>query len=363
MGKASHGLVSILMPAYNGGSYIQQAIESIISQTYSAWELIIVDDGSQDNTADIVSQYDDFRIHYVYQENKGQASALNRGLELAGGEYITTLDVDDWFTPNSLEGRVEFLARNHKYDVVYGDGIFCDKDGKQLKQFSELRTEEVQGDVFDTMLSNSFFGTGANVMIRKSIIDENQLRYDESIVWCQDYDFYLRLAEKCLFGYVDIPTVWYRLHTSNMTMTMSTGRRKESLVRVKKKALGTPRFAKASPTARLNFFYQLLFNDLDDPAEQVELINHPHFIDLPKKYQARGIRLLASNYLSDRKRLDDVRSLLRKSFFLNPLDIKTAVLFTLSYLDWGPAARVFQHWRTNKLQKSSSFNPFNQIKK
>lgn len=356
-------LISVIMPAYNGEKYIIQAIESVLAQTHQNWELIVVDDGSADGTAGRIGSFTDPRIAYIFQENRGQAAALNRGLEAARGDYITTLDVDDWYTRDSLGRRADFLDAQPEYDVVYGDGVFCDMDGKPLKRFSELRIGDVSGDVFDIMLSNSFFGTGANVMIRKNTIEKYQLRYDESIVWCQDYDFYLRLAEKCLFGYVDIPTVWYRLHTANMTMTMSTGRRKESLVRVKKKALGTPRFAMASPTAKLNFFYQLLFNDLDDPAEQMELINHPHYIDLPKKYQARGIRLLASSYLADRKRLDDVRRLLRKSFFLNPLDIKTIFLFALSLLDWGPAARVFQHWRTNKQQNSSSFNPFNQIKR
>lgn len=356
-------LISVIMPAYNGEQYIKQAIESVLAQTHHNWELIIIDDGSTDQTAARIDNFTDPRIVYIFQENRGQAAALNHGLEAARGDYITTLDVDDWYTPDSLGRRADFLDAQPVYDVVYGDGIFCDLDGNQLKRFSELRVGDVSGDVFDVMLSNSFFGTGANVMIRKSAIEKLRLRYDESIVWCQDYDFYLRLAEKCLFGYVDIPTVWYRLHTANMTMTMSTGRRKESLIRVKKKALGTPRFAKTSPTARLNFFYQLLLNDLDDLADQVELINHPHFIHLPKKDQAKGIRLLASNYLADRKRLYDVRKLLRKAFFLNPLDIKTFLLFTLSHLDWGPAARAFSYWRRRNWRDNASSNPFNQIKK
>lgn len=362
MGKASHGLVSILMPAYNGAGYIQQAIESVISQTYSAWELIIIDDGSRDNTADIVSQYDDFRIHYIYQENKGQASALNRGLELAAGEYITTLDVDDWFTPNSLQGRVEFLDRNRKYDVVYGDGIFCDKDGNQLKRFSELRTGEVVGDVFDIMLSNSFFGTGANVMIRKSTIDENQIRYDESIVWCQDYDFYLRLAEICQFGYVDITTIWYRLHTANMTMSMPSGRKKESLIRVKQKALATSRFASTSLVHKLNFFYHLLLVDLESLPEQLEILNHPHFKDLPKNQQARMIRLLASKYLAERKHPDQVKTLLGKSFNLNPFDTRVYLLLVFSYFNGWPAEWAFNYWRRNRLHTGTVSSPFDQIK-
>ena len=110
-------LVSVLMPAYDGEAYIQQAIESVIAQTYPNWELIVVDDGSTDNTAGIVATYEDPRIRYTYQENRGQAAALNRGLDLAQGEYVTTLDTDDWFTPNSLLDRARFLDDHPEYGV------------------------------------------------------------------------------------------------------------------------------------------------------------------------------------------------------------------------------------------------------
>src|SRR5215510_7816825 len=95
-------LVSVIMPAYNGERFIKQAIESVFAQTYPNWELIVVDDGSTDNTVQIISSFADSRIVYIHQENRGQAAALNHGLGIARGKYITTLDVDDWLTPNSL---------------------------------------------------------------------------------------------------------------------------------------------------------------------------------------------------------------------------------------------------------------------
>src|SRR5262245_60329647 len=106
------GLVSIIMPAYNGERFITQAIDSLLAQTYTYWELVVVDDGSTDATANVVSSFDDPRIRYVAQENRGQAAALNHGLRLAKGEYVTTLDVDDWLTTNSLADRVAFLKQH-----------------------------------------------------------------------------------------------------------------------------------------------------------------------------------------------------------------------------------------------------------
>ncbi len=206
MAKITPGLVSIVMPAFNGENFIRQAIDSVLSQTYSHWELIIVDDGSTDHTAQVIRGYgDDPRIRSVYQENRGQAAALNHGLELARGAYVTTLDTDDWYTSNSLQDRVGFLENHPEFGAVYGDGIYCDVNGNALRRFSEYRIGNVTGDVYDTLITSPFFGTGANVTIRREIIEDSQIRYDDNIFWCQDLDFYIRVAEKCSFGLVELP--------------------------------------------------------------------------------------------------------------------------------------------------------------
>ena len=131
----SHYLVSIIMPAYNGEKFIDQAINSVIDQTYDNWELIVIDDGSQDGTKEIVQNYKDPRIRYFYQYNQGQAAALNKGLDLARGEFITTLDVDDWYTPTSLEDRIEFLISYPQFGAVYADGYYCDIHGNPIMLF------------------------------------------------------------------------------------------------------------------------------------------------------------------------------------------------------------------------------------
>src|SRR5258707_9363446 len=122
-------LVSVLMPVFNGEVFIAEAIGSVLDQTYPHWELVVVDDGSTDSTAKIVREIGDTRIRYVYQRNRGQAAALNQGLRVACGEFVTTVYADDCLTPNSLADRVAYLEQNGDDGAVYGDGFYCDAKG------------------------------------------------------------------------------------------------------------------------------------------------------------------------------------------------------------------------------------------
>ncbi len=106
------GLVSIITPCYNGSKYICETIDSVLNQTYSEWEMIIIDDGSKDNSADIVREYEakDSRIHLVQQENAGSAAARNNGIRQAEGQYIALLDADDIWEPEFLESQIAFMT-------------------------------------------------------------------------------------------------------------------------------------------------------------------------------------------------------------------------------------------------------------
>jgi glycosyltransferase involved in cell wall biosynthesis len=112
-------LVSVIIPAYNGQSYIAAAIESVLAQTYSDWELIVVDDGSQDRTAEVVRAYGN-DVRYVYQENQDVAAARNRGVREARGVWIAFLDQDDFFLPEKLALQVAMAVRNPNAAIVHG---------------------------------------------------------------------------------------------------------------------------------------------------------------------------------------------------------------------------------------------------
>ena len=349
-------LVSIIMPAFNGGIFIEQAINSVLKQTYSDWELIVVDDGSTDDTATIVAGYDDDRIRYIYQENRGQASALNRGLQLARGDYITTLDTDDWFTPNSLSDRVIFLEINLEFDVVYGYGVYCDVKGEPLKTFSQYRLGNATGDVYEVIISTPFFGTGGNVMVCRKVLDQNNIQYDEEIFWCQDWDFYTRIAEHGKFGCVDKTVMWYRIHKENMTMAPHlSDQRIESLMKMKSKIMKSPSFSTISPASKYSFFFSLLsaylFGRKDD---QIQLFNSEQFKSIPKKQQAELYRFAAGNHIFMGRNFDFAQELLNKAQSLNPYDIKTASIYILLKLYPKLAVLIMKYWRKSKSASDNS---------
>jgi len=352
------------MPAYNGERFIEHAIQSITTQTYCNWELIVVDDGSTDSTANIVANYRDSRIRYTYQENQGQAAALNRGLELAQGVYITTLDVDDWFTPDGLAERARFLDEHPECGVVYGDGYYCDVDGKLLERFSKHRIGDVVGDVYDILIYSPFYGTGGNVMVRREVLDKYQIQYDDSIVWCQEYDLYIRIAEEVPFGVVGTPTIWYRLHEANMTMSMPEGRRLDSLIRTRFKALNSARFSRVSTSRKTAFFSQFLVYDLARrPEDQARVIGSRHFQALPKHQQVRLLRAVAKQYLLLGEHLEFARDCLRTAWTLAPLEPKTGLIAVLAHLHPTMSKPMIERWRRQERQRIAACrSPFQMVK-
>lgn len=358
MNKPQAGLVSIVMPVYNGEQYLRQSIDSVLAQIYPHWELVVVDDGSNDSTADIVQSYTDTRVRYTYQRNQGQASALNRGLELAQGEFITTLDADDWLAPDSLEERVACLSAHSEFGVAYGDGNYCNAAGEAVLRFTEHMPSGEQGDVYDTLIVSPFYGTGAAVLVRRQVIDNFQIYYDEAIAWCQDWDFYIRLAEKTQFGFVPSVAIFYRLHTTGMTLTMPTGRRLESLLRLRFKVLASPRFLAVIEAQKAAFFYDFLIKDLHGRvAEQKRVFASPAFQSLSARQASRLLRLSAISYLLEGKQIKNVKQWLGAAWARAPLDLKTGIAASLCYLSPALAQRVARRWQRSHGQGDQA-SPF-----
>ncbi len=350
-------LVTVLMPVYNGERYLRQAIDSVLAQTYANWELVLVDDGSQDRTAVIAQGYQDPRIRYHYQENRGQAAALNKGLALAQGEFVTTLDADDWYPPDSLAVRVAYLQQHPAYAACYGDGYYCYETGQPFLKFTDHMPAGQQGDVYDTLVISPFYGTGATVLIRRQALLEHDIRYDEEIVWCQDWDFYIRLAAVAQFGFAPAITIYYRMHEGGMTMTMPQGRRLESLLRLRQKVLASARFAWAAPAARSAFFYDWLIQDLQGRlAEQEAIFSAAPFGRLSAAEQSRLLRLTAVKYISQGVHLPVARRWLRMAWRKAPFDTKTAVVTLLSLLNIRLTQKVVAAWQ-DRQKRSTPTSP------
>jgi len=201
-------LVSIIMPVYNGEKYIKEAIDSVINQTYKNWELIIVNDGSKDNTEEIIKSYNDKRIKYFYQENKGVSAARNKALEVAKGKYITFLDSDDYLPPNSIKARVEYLEKNPDIDIV--DGIILVKDkflNKEIRKYIPY----FKGNLISKLLKlddKVFFGVSYFVKREKI----KNIKFNENMTHVEDLLFYIEAAHKnnITYGYVDEEILWCR---------------------------------------------------------------------------------------------------------------------------------------------------------
>lgn len=230
-------LVSIIMPVYNGEKYIAQAIESCISQTYSNWELIIVDDGSADATASIVERYkeSDPRIRSIRNpRNLKLPGAFNEGYKIANGEYYSWLSSDDSYHPRAIEAAVAILNDDQSVDLVYSDFFTVDDAGSIINQIAVREPE-----ILATRNSVGPF----RVYRRK--VHEMLGGYDESLFLVEDYDFLLRAF--CLFTMrrLQQPLYQFRLHESGLTSThadqvpvMRDLAKEKNLPLLKKKSFG-----------------------------------------------------------------------------------------------------------------------------
>jgi glycosyltransferase involved in cell wall biosynthesis len=324
-----NSLVSIVMPVYNGEKYIKEALNSVLAQSYPYWELVIIDDGSTDTTAEIITNINDSRVRYIFQENRGQAFALNHGLEEIKGDYYCSLDADDCMPVDSLHSRVTYLNNHSECGAVHADGYFCDENMNPGMAYTHGGAQKSSGDIYGDLINATLFANGT-VMIRCDIIRENHLRYDESIVWCQDLDFDIRVAEICDFGYVDYPCQMYRVHSDNMTVSMPTGRRLDSLIRTKFKVLSASKFTSVASEKKFKYFYEFFVKDLHNRLDdQKQILNNEHFLELPQESRAQLLRYSASRYLSEGKNLPVANKYLRLSKINNPFDIKTRLLIIL----------------------------------
>ena len=343
------GLVSIMMPAYNAEKYIGKAIESVLAQSYPHWELIVVNDGSVDGTTEVVSLYtNDARIKLIHQANGGEAAARNTALEHAQGEYLSFLDADDLYLPNSLADLSTFLNQHSEYDVVFSDGYFCDEYEKKLMQLSEIRPRLCTGKILEPLiLSSALITVPVCVMVRRNAIERLSIKFDTNLVIGPDWDFWIQLAAHVQFGYLDRVTCMYRVHYTNITRTSGVQKRNRDLVQGRIKVLNSDWFEDLSTYTRRKFFYDLLINLLaNQPSEQEAILNSKQFQNLPSYDQARIWRQVGIDYLlKDSKNQEFVLDCLHRAASLYPADQKTRILLQALNLGKLPTLGVLYLWR------------------
>jgi len=314
--------VSIMMPAYNAERYVARAIESVFAQSFSDWELVIVDDGSTDRTAAIAASYQDARIIVVHKVNGGEASARNVALGAMHGEYVAFLDADDEWLPGHLATAAAYLGAHTEHAGVYSDGYHVTVDGRRLNLLSTRRRPPVTGRVFDEAVRGpDLFGPPVCVVLRRQPIVRHRLAFDEDIVIGPDWDFFVRFAEVGTFGYVGRPTCLYRVHAANITSRIGLERRTLELAKCRMKAIRMPAFENCPLDVRFNVFHDLLVNLLrGNPDQQEAVVGWPEFAALPAAEQGRLLRLMAGRSILGQRPHRFVRPWLERARRLNPRD-------------------------------------------
>ncbi len=214
-------LISVVMPVYNGQEYLNIAIDSLLLQSYKNFELILVDDGSTDHSANLINQYNDKRLRYIYQKNQGLAAALNHGFNEARGRYIARMDCDDISYQKRLEHQVAFLEKNKKVALVGAGYDLIDQDGRIIDRSVHLvRNQDLQLE----MLVRNPFGHGT-IMLRRQALAKTGL-YDTSQP-VEDYDLWHRIAQK--YSVANLPEQLYgwRVNPSGISHGNMSLRRKQ----------------------------------------------------------------------------------------------------------------------------------------
>jgi glycosyltransferase involved in cell wall biosynthesis len=206
-------LITVIIPAYNAEKTVLTTIKSVLNQTYSNFELIVINDGSTDNTPDLINKIKDTRLKVHSFENAGLPSARNRGIRLAGGEFISFIDGDDLWAPDKLESQLQALERKPSAGVAYSWTLFIDDDGHLLKVLDPTYYE---GDVYKHLLIRCFITSGSNVLIRKECIEKVGL-FDPSLKSAADWEYWIRLAKMWPFALVPRYQILYRIHEGSMS--------------------------------------------------------------------------------------------------------------------------------------------------
>ena len=292
--------VSVVIPTYNREKFLRDAIDSVLRQTFTDFEIIVVDDGSTDNTREIIKEYKDPRVKYMYQENSGVSIARNNGINSSESEYIALLDSDDMYLENMLDKSVRTLDEHPEVGFTYGQtnlmregyGIYRTRKSP-FHQDSAIvgSVEQVRELLFHSPITTSTF------VGRRHYIEETG-EFHTDLWLCEDYHFFVRLAKRFSGYYVAEPLTIMRIHAEQAHGIMKPGRERA--------------------------FPRILSEVFDDPEVA------PHCEDVKGKAYSYFYRtwILGSAYGVDNKL---ARSYLRKAVKYYPGIILTRQIFVMMY--------------------------------
>jgi len=216
--------VSVIIPTYNRAGYLGEAIQSVLDQTFSDFELLVVDDGSTDNTREVVASFKDVRVRYIQQENRGVAAARNAGIKASDGEYIAFLDSDDIWLPENLEIKVKLLDSRPEVGLVCSDAYFFDNssgatlcrlwhDPKSPAWFDPVRAAR---QPLKELIRKGCLIMPPASLVRSQVVTAVNY-FDESLPTSEDWDFIIRIVQRFQVEIIDMPLLKVRRHSTNLS--------------------------------------------------------------------------------------------------------------------------------------------------
>ncbi|MTJ10251.1 glycosyltransferase [Anabaena sp. UHCC 0204] len=227
--------VSVIIPVFNGEKYLVEAIENVKNQNYQPLEIIVIDDGSTDKTAEIAAEFKD-SIRYIYQENSGPSAARNRGIRIANGDAIAFLDVDDIWSDDKLKVQGNYLADNTSVEIVQG----------LIQQMNLSQLTSDKKPIFEPVYKPYNYINLGSAIYRKSVFEKIGI-FDETLNYAEDVDWFIRAWENGISKVlIDQVMLFYRKHQKNMT----EGKNLVELgfIKIYKKRLDRIRKKQISPT-------------------------------------------------------------------------------------------------------------------
>jgi len=212
--------VSTIIPAYNAAKFIDEAIDSVLDQTYQDFELIIVDDGSTDNTKELVQtyveQYPD-KVRYIYQKNQGPAAARNTGIKASVGEFIAPLDSDDKWFPKRLEHCVRAIESDDRIGLVHTNTMGISEDG-ELLGVKKRQKQFLSGHIFNDLFIRKVYISSPSVLFRRECCNKVGL-FDEhkTCIGSEDREMWLRIAREYKILHIDKVLAYYRKVASSLS--------------------------------------------------------------------------------------------------------------------------------------------------
>jgi len=205
--------VSVVIPTYNRSKPVREAVECVLKQTYTDFEVLVVDDGSTDDTAKVIKQIRDNRVKYYYKNNSGPSSARNLGLDKSKGQYISFLDSDDLWPPEYLETIIDQLDKNKDYNAAYTRIFYIQQDGTKADVSTDKRYKS-------GCMTRDFFATSPSLFPSATCFHKSaweNIFWDEQLIGGEDYDIFVRISTKTKFLFVPDTSIIKRDQPDNLS--------------------------------------------------------------------------------------------------------------------------------------------------